>query len=77
MRQLDLPRRPPRCMACGGVLQSVEKEAYRDAIPPRTFAWLDVYYRCVDCSKLYWEGTHWQRIESLLEDVRRPGGPNA
>jgi uncharacterized protein with PIN domain len=77
MRQLGLPRRPPRCMACGGVLQPMEKEAHREAIPPRTYAWLDEYYRCVDCGKLYWEGTHWQRIESLLEDVERPDRSSA
>lgn len=77
MQQLELPRRPPRCMACGGVLQPVGKEEYREQIPPRTYAWLDEYYRCVDCGKLYWEGTHWQRIVSLLEEVGRSGGPGA
>lgn len=65
-RRLDLPRKPPRCMACGGRLEPVEKESVRQRIPLRTYPWRDDYYQCRRCQKLYWEGTHWQRIEECL-----------
>jgi uncharacterized protein len=64
--QLELPLREPRCMACGGRLVAVEKEAVRDRIPPRTYPWRDDYYVCQRCNRLFWQGTHWERIEAAL-----------
>lgn len=56
----------PRCMACGGALARIDKESARAEIPPRTFAWLDEFFRCDRCAKLFWRGTHWARIEQRL-----------
>jgi uncharacterized protein with PIN domain len=54
-------------MACGGELAPVDKQSYRDRIPPRTFPWLDDYFLCRRCGRLFWEGTHWQRTRSHLK----------
>jgi uncharacterized protein with PIN domain len=67
VRTLGLPRKSPRCMACGGGLRRVEKEAVRDRIPVRTYPWRDEYYLCRRCGKLFWHGTHWARVEQRLE----------
>ncbi|HWB08890.1 MAG TPA: Mut7-C RNAse domain-containing protein [Pirellulales bacterium] len=64
--ELDLVLKTPRCMACGGRLAEVEKTAVRERIPPRTYPWLDEYYVCQRCQRLFWKGTHWQRIEADL-----------
>lgn len=64
--QLDLPLKPPRCMACGGRLTAVDKNEVRERIPPRTWPWLDDYYVCQRCDRLFWKGTHWQRIQAAL-----------
>jgi uncharacterized protein with PIN domain len=66
MTRLDLPVKPPRCMACGGRLLRVDKESVRERIPPRTYVWQDDYYQCDRCGQLFWEGTHWQRIREEL-----------
>jgi uncharacterized protein with PIN domain len=66
LRELRLPLRPPRCMHCGGKLQVVEKETMRDRIPPKTYRWLDEFFVCEKCGKLFWHGTHWQRIREQL-----------
>lgn len=68
--QLDLPLKPARCMACGGRLRAVAKESVRERIPPRTYPWLDDYFVCLRCDRLFWQGTHWQRIQAAL----RAGG---
>lgn len=59
-------RTPPRCMKCGGSLQAVEKESARQEIPPKTWLWIDEYFRCGRCRQLFWRGTHWGRIEAML-----------
>lgn len=66
---LSLPTRPPRCMACGGELLSVEKESVRDRIPPRTYPWRDDYFVCARCNRLFWKGSHWQRIGQQLGSI--------
>ena len=69
MRSLSLRPRDPRCMTCGGGLRSVPKESVRAEAPPRTFAWCDEFYRCERCAKLFWRGTHWQRIAARLANL--------
>src|SRR5262245_29503068 len=63
LRDLELDPRDPRCMACGGPLEPVEKAAVADRIPPRTARWKDDYFVCARCGRLFWEGTHWERIQ--------------
>jgi uncharacterized protein len=70
LRTLDLTMGEPRCMACGGELDEVSKNDVAHAVPPRSFAAYDRFWRCVVCNKLYWRGTHWSRIMRRLESVR-------
>ena len=58
-----------RCLACSGMLRTVEKDDVLDRIPPKTAAWLDDYVECSGCGKLYWEGTHWARVRDLVAQV--------
>ncbi len=67
--ELRLPLRPSLCMSCGGPLKLVDKEAVRARIPPRTYLWLDRYFECERCRRLFWHGTHWQRIQRRLEGL--------
>jgi uncharacterized protein with PIN domain len=66
---LGLGLREPRCMACGGTLVPTPKEAVRSRIPPRTALWKDEYFVCADCSRLFWRGTHWERIARTLRSA--------
>jgi uncharacterized protein with PIN domain len=62
----NLSLRQPRCMACGGSLAGVSKDEVRDRVPARTFAWLDRFWECDRCRRIFWHGTHWQRITQQL-----------
>src|SRR5262249_6766910 len=69
LREFGLKIGEPRCMSCGGELRRVWKEALRERIPPRTYLWLDEYFVCCRCNKLFWRGTHWERISSQLSGL--------
>ena len=69
LADLGLRLREPRCMACGGTLESVAKDALRERIPPRTARWKDDYWVCGVCARLFWQGTHWERIARALEQA--------
>jgi uncharacterized protein len=64
--ELGLTLREPRCMACGGGLLPRAKEEVRSRIPPRTALWQDEYFVCAECDRLFWRGTHWERIAATL-----------
>jgi uncharacterized protein with PIN domain len=69
-REFGLAIRGPRCMMCGGELRRAGKEALQGRIPPRTYRWLDEYFVCARCDKLFWRGTHWQRIMVTLSALK-------
>lgn len=69
-REFDLEVRAPRCMACGGTLCPGDKELLRERIPPRTYRWLNEFFICERCGKLFWHGTHWRRIVSQLQKFK-------
>jgi uncharacterized protein with PIN domain len=73
-REFRLRLRASRCMSCGGELERVDKEAMRDRIPPRTYRWVEEYFRCCACGQLFWHGTHWARIAATLRAVEAAGG---
>ena len=66
LADLGLRLREPRCMACGGKLAAVAKEVLWERIPPRTARWKDDYWVCATCARLFWQGTHWERIARAL-----------
>jgi uncharacterized protein len=76
-REFGLTLRGPRCMSCGGELRRVSKEALRERIPPRTYRWLDEFFVCARCDKLFWHGTHWHRIVAALAVLNRSRGSGA
>jgi uncharacterized protein with PIN domain len=79
LRDLGLAPRAPRCMACGGALGAVSKSDVAARIPPRTAGWKDAYSVCAGCGRLFWEGTHWERIAARIAAERPapedPGRP--
>ena len=73
LRDLELARREPRCMSCGGALRAGAKDGVLDRIPPRTRRWKDDYFVCAGCGTLFWPGTHWEKIVRALERAAAPG----
>lgn len=55
-----------RCSICNGLLACVAKEQVASQLPPKTALWLDEYMRCERCGKLYWRGTHAERIAEVI-----------
>jgi len=60
-----------RCSTCNGEIRPVAKVDVLERIPPKTAAWLNEYFICAGCGKLYWEGTHLQGLEDMLNRILR------
>ncbi|WP_437672308.1 Mut7-C RNAse domain-containing protein [Sorangium sp. So ce131] len=62
LRELGLPVRDPRCMACGGALAAAPREGVRGAVPEVVAERYDEFWRCERCGKVLWKGSHWEGI---------------
>lgn len=58
-----------RCRVCNGVLEVVERETVADRVPPRVGARARGFAVCPDCGRVYWEGTHTERMREVLARV--------
>ncbi len=61
-----------RCMRCNGRLRSVAREEVFDRLEPLTKKYYHTFTRCEECGRIYWPGSHRQRMATLLNDLTEP-----
>ncbi len=55
-----------RCLRCNEVLDEVHRETARDRVPPYVWQTQSQFRRCPACSRLYWRGTHWDKMRERI-----------
>ena len=58
-----------RCLRCNHPLRSVAKEVVLDRLEPLTKLYFDEFQICPACKQIYWKGSHFERMQSLIEQV--------
>lgn len=78
LNRFELPLAPwTRCMACNGSLHAVSKkdiEAHLEAGTKRTY---EMFVRCDSCGKIFWQGAHNRRLNTIVAMARRCCGRQA
>lgn len=59
-----------RCLRCGGELDTVPKSAVLDRLQPLTRQHYDEFRRCRVCDRVYWRGSHHERLTVLVDEIR-------
>jgi uncharacterized protein with PIN domain len=67
---LDIDMTHTRCPECGYELRKVSKRDVTTLVPPASLEQYNEYWRCTNCEKVYWIGSHWKQIRSTLEKAR-------
>ncbi|RLC93716.1 MAG: hypothetical protein DRI39_04945 [Chloroflexi bacterium] len=62
-----------RCLECNRVLLPRTKEEVKGLVPPYVFRTQTQYMQCPECQRVYWRGTHWQRMKEELESLAGRG----
>ena len=60
-----------RCVHCNGLLEPVAKAEILDLLQPKTRLYYDVFQRCAGCGRIYWQGSHYERMQQFLAAVLR------
>jgi uncharacterized protein with PIN domain/sulfur carrier protein ThiS len=67
-----------RCLACNASLSVAGKQEVLGRIPEGVAAAHSRFQQCPECRRVYWPGTHHQRMQALVDKLRdlehEPGG---
>jgi len=69
---LDCQFRPfTICLECNQPLVERSKQQVQDLVPPYVFQTQSQYMECPACHRIYWRGTHWERMKKKLERFKK------
>ena len=61
---------PHLCTCCNGILDTIiDKNSIKNQIPDRLLHSKNIFYKCNQCNKVYWIGSHMERIACLIRDI--------
>ena len=70
---LQIDTKISRCPVCGALLKETPNSQVKDLVPPATFKVYQTFWVCSnpECHKVYWQGSHWKKIEQTLQAARK------
>ena len=63
-----------RCLECNGSLGRADKADIDCELLPRTRRDYQEFRRCSDCGRVYWAGSHFDRLRAAVDDILRHRG---
>jgi uncharacterized protein with PIN domain len=61
-----------RCMECNHLLEGVAKESAIDQLPPKTKLYFEEFFQCTGCQKVYWKGSHYEKMLAFVQKIFQP-----
>ncbi len=58
-----------RCMECNGVVAPVPKAEVDHLLEPLTRRYFEEFRQCPDCERVFWRGSHFTRLQRLVDAV--------
>jgi uncharacterized protein with PIN domain len=68
--KLEFDSRLSRCPTCNSTLRTASREEVASMIPKSTLEGYREFWRCKGCGKVYWQGGHWRKINTILSEAR-------
>jgi uncharacterized protein with PIN domain len=58
-----------RCLVCNGLLEDFPKDELPSGLPAELIAMHKEFFRCSACGKVYWEGSHYNRMSEKINKL--------
>jgi uncharacterized protein with PIN domain len=70
---LEINMAETKCPECGSDLKETPKSDVVDEVPKASLKLYDRFWKCTNknCGKVYWVGSHWDRIRQTLKEARK------
>jgi uncharacterized protein with PIN domain len=65
----DLIKPFTRCLICDNILLDVNKDEVQDNLLPKTRLYFQEYKKCPVCGRIYWKGSHFDRMKKNIEKI--------
>ena len=62
-----------RCLICNGILIKQKKETIAALLEENTRQYYDDFWQCSSCGKIYWKGSHYERMQKMLKQLNLGG----
>jgi len=63
-------KKSSRCPKCNHLLKRVEKKDIIDLLEPKTKKYYNKFYICPNCRQIYWKGSHLDKINNLIKEIK-------
>ena len=63
------------CLHCNVLLESADPQSVAARVPERIQVQYSRFMHCPACHRIYWEGSHWERMRSVLAAALEVPGP--
>ncbi|TXK45753.1 hypothetical protein FVR03_12085 [Pontibacter qinzhouensis] len=60
-----------RCLICNSPIAPVPKATVLTQLPPKTMLCFDEFYQCPTCQRVYWKGSHYERMQEFIERLKQ------
>ncbi len=64
-----------RCSLCNEILVSASMEDVKNSVPEGVRSRHRTFWRCPSCGRVYWRGTHWDKMVARLNELGLPRPP--
>jgi uncharacterized protein with PIN domain len=72
LQRLDLhaEARPfSRCLCCNELVRPISKQEVPHRLPSRVRAGYQAFFLCSSCNRVYWKGTHFERMSRFVQEM--------
>ena len=59
-----------RCIMCNTELKAADKQSIKGKVPEYVFKTQDKFFSCASCQRVYWQGTHWGKVASIIKKIQ-------
>ncbi len=68
--RIDTSKIFTRCVICNHLLEKILKSEVKDKVPSYVFETQDKFMSCRRCQKIYWQGTHWDKVKKIVGEIK-------
>lgn len=63
-----------RCFQCNSLIELVAKDSIQGRVDEKTYGLYDKFYECPRCHRVYWEGSHFVKLQGKVRDIKKSLG---